>query len=189
MKPRHPFLQYFADIWAGVSTTWIGMRLTFGYMFKPTVTLRYPEVKPRIPESHRGLHAYEEAKCIACRMCERACPVECITIEMVGRGKDALITRYDVDYSRCLFCNLCAEVCPTDCVWLSKRYSLACGERSQCILRLATRKSDEAIAQYTMRMAEKEAERKAQQAQKEAAAATEAAKAQPSDRRDEEKGV
>ena len=28
---RHPFLEYFADIWAGIVTTYVGMKLTLRY--------------------------------------------------------------------------------------------------------------------------------------------------------------
>jgi NADH-quinone oxidoreductase subunit I len=165
-------------MWAGIFTTFLGMKLTFRHMFKPAVTLRYPEERPPVPQSHRGLHAYDETKWIGCRMCERNCPVECIKLEMVGRGKDGLITRYDVDYSKCLFCNLCAENCPTNCVWLSKSFNAACGERESCVRHLAKPKSDEDIARHMTMLAEKEAERKAQQAQKAAASATDTARQQ-----------
>ncbi len=167
MAVRHrAMLQYFIDIWAGVVTTCVGLKVTFTHMFRPTFTMRYPETRPQIPQTHRGLHAYDESKCIACRLCERNCPVDCITIEMAGRGKDALITRYEVDYSRCLFCNLCAENCPTNCIWLTRHYDWACGERAGCVRRLVRPKTDEEIAQHMAMLAAKEAEKKAQQAQK-----------------------
>jgi len=162
-RPRNPFVQYFADIWAGVATTYLGMRLTLGYFFGRKFTMLYPEERPVIPPGHRGLHAYDESKCILCQLCVAACPVGCITLEAVGKGKDGMATRYDVDYSACLFCNMCAEACPTKCVWLSEKYDLACGSRGECVLRLARPKTDSEIAAHKDLLARKEAEKKAKQ--------------------------
>lgn len=165
--PQRPALvRYFADIWDGIVTTYLGMRLTIGYFFSKPFTMRYPEVKPVIPESHRGLHALDESKCTLCRLCTNQCPVNCITIEGLGRAKDTLVLRYDVDYSRCLFCNLCAEVCPMKCVRLTEKYNLAAGTREGCQLHLARPKTDEEIAAFKEMLAQKEAERKAKAAQK-----------------------
>jgi NADH-quinone oxidoreductase subunit I len=162
-RRHNPFVQYFADIWAGVATTYLGMRLTIGYFFGRKFTMLYPEERPVIPPGHRGLHGYDESKCILCQLCVTTCPVGCITLEAVGKGKDGMVTRYDVDYSACLFCNLCAEACPTKCVWLSEKYDLACGSRGECVLRLAHPKTDSEIAAHKDLLARKEAEKKAKQ--------------------------
>lgn len=169
-RKRHPVAQYFADIWSGIATTYVGMRLTLSYLFSPPFTMRYPEVRPVIPPGHRGLHGYDETKCTVCRLCAMNCPVDCITIEAIGRAKDAFVTRYDVDYSKCLFCNLCAEACPTSCVWLTEKYDLACGSRGACVIHLARPKTDQQVAERKALQAQKDAERKAAQAQREAEA-------------------
>jgi len=165
---RAPFVRYFADIWAGVATTFLGMRLTIGYFFGKPFTMRYPEVRPVIPPGHRGLHAIDESKCTLCHLCQNSCPVNCITAEGLGRARDTLVLQYDVDYSKCLFCNICAEVCPTKCVWLTEKYNLAAGSREGCQLHLARAKSDEEIASFKALLEQREAERKAKAAQKEA---------------------
>jgi NADH-quinone oxidoreductase subunit I len=165
---RGPVSQYFAEIWAGVSTTYLGMKLTIGYFFSKPVTMLYPEVRPEIPESHRGLHAFDEPKCTLCKLCKNNCPVNCIEIEGLGRAKDTLVTRYDVDYTRCLFCNICVETCPMHCIRLTEKYNLAAGSRDGCKLRLARPKSDADIAEFKALLERKEAEKKAKAAQKEA---------------------
>jgi len=165
---RHPLARYFADIWAGVATTFLGMRLTISYFFSKPVTLRYPEVRPVIPPGHRGLHMIDESKCTLCHLCQNNCPVNCIKVDGLGRARDTLVLRYDVDYSRCLFCNICAEVCPTQCVWLTEKYNLAAGSREGCQLHLARPKPDQEIASFKAALEQKEAERKARMAQKEA---------------------
>jgi len=163
-KHRYPpFVQYFVDIWAGLMTTFVGMKLTLSYLFSKPTTMHYPEERPAIPQSHRGLHAYIEDKCIACKMCARVCPVDCVDIDAQGRAKDALVLRFSVDYSRCIFCNLCAEACPTNCLVLTEKYDLACGSRDRCVLHLARPKTHDEIAVHQAMLDQKEAERKAKQ--------------------------
>ncbi len=129
---RNPVAQYFANIWQAVNTTRKGMCVTIGYFFRKPITELYPEQKPFVPEDGRGLHVYDEDKCIACKMCMTACPVDCLVIEWEGRGKDALITRYEIDYQRCLFCNLCCEPCPTDCINMTAKWDLSGYTRDDC---------------------------------------------------------
>lgn len=170
-KKRNSLVQYFADVLDGIVTTCKGMRLTLSYFFRPKVTLRYPEERPVIPEGHRGMHVYVEEECGLCRACEAACPVDCIGIEAVGKGKNALITRLDIDYSKCLFCNLCCEACHTKCLFLGKDYDMAVAERVGCVLHFARSKSAEEIARFKEELAQKEADKAAQKKQTDPAAA------------------
>ena len=169
-KHKSPFVEYFANVWAGILTTYVGMRLTMRYFFRKSVTMEYPEVRPVIPAGHRGLHGFDESKCFICRGCEKACPVDCFSIEAIGRGKDVLITRFDIDYSRCLFCDLCTIPCPNVAIWMSERFDLAGYSRENCTVHFTRPKSAEEIAAHQAMLAKKEAEKKAK---------LEAAKAQP----------
>jgi len=51
-----------------------------------------------------------EADCIGCKLCIKACPVDCI----VGAPK----LMHTVIASQCTGCKLCLPVCPTDCILL-----------------------------------------------------------------------
>lgn len=158
---RSPVARYFADIWAGISTTVLGMKLTISYFFSPTFTMRYPEVRPVIPPGHRGVHQYDESLCTCCRLCAKVCPVDCIEIETLGRGRDAIALSFDVDYGKCLFCDLCVEACPANGLKLGPRYNLADGSREGCVLHFARPKTEAEIEELKVKIAQKEAERKA----------------------------
>jgi NADH-quinone oxidoreductase subunit I len=161
----NPVRQYFANIWSGIVTTILGMKLTLGYFFSKPVTMEYPEVKPAIPPGHRGLHKFIEEDCIVCRACAVVCPVDCIRIDAQGKGKDVLLTDYEIDYTKCLFCNLCAEACPTDCILLTEKYDLASYRREDCVIEFARVKPPEELAAHAAMLAQKEAEKKAKLAE------------------------
>ena len=59
-------------------------------------------------EGPRGLAVIDEAWCIGCTLCIKACPVDCI----VGAAK-AMHTVID---AQCTGCELCIPVCPVDCI-------------------------------------------------------------------------
>ncbi len=59
-------------------------------------------------EGPRTLAVIDEAWCIGCTLCIKACPVDCI----VGASK-AMHTVIDAD---CTGCELCVPACPVDCI-------------------------------------------------------------------------
>jgi electron transport complex protein RnfB len=61
-------------------------------------------------EGPRLLAVIDEAWCIGCTLCIKACPVDCI----VGASK----TMHTVVDSLCTGCELCVPVCPVDCIAL-----------------------------------------------------------------------
>ena len=99
-----------------------GMNLTGRYLFKPKVTIQYPEEKTPMSPRFRGLHAlrrYEngEERCIACKLCEAVCPALAITIDSEEREDGTRrTTRYDIDLFKCIFCGFCEEACPVDSI-------------------------------------------------------------------------
>jgi electron transport complex protein RnfB len=69
-------------------------------------------------EGPRQLAVIDEAWCIGCTLCIKACPVDCI----VGAPK----VMHTVIESECTGCELCIPVCPVDCISLVN----ASGERT-----------------------------------------------------------
>lgn len=99
-----------------------GMKLTAIVMFRPKVTIQYPEEKTPNSPRFRGLHALRrypngEERCIACKLCEAVCPAQAITIESEPREDgQRRTTLYEIDLFKCIYCGFCEESCPVDSI-------------------------------------------------------------------------
>jgi NADH-quinone oxidoreductase subunit I len=99
-----------------------GLWVTFREMWKPKITVNYPEEKTPQSYRFRGLHALRrypngEERCIACKLCEAVCPALAITIESgVAQDGTRRTTRYDIDLFKCIYCGFCEEACPVDAI-------------------------------------------------------------------------
>jgi Na+-translocating ferredoxin:NAD+ oxidoreductase subunit B len=70
-------------------------------------------------EAARTLAVIDEASCIGCALCLKACPVDAI----VGAGK----RMHTVIEALCTGCELCIPVCPVDCISLINASAAATG--------------------------------------------------------------
>ncbi|HEV7300922.1 MAG TPA: NADH-quinone oxidoreductase subunit I [Tepidisphaeraceae bacterium] len=146
-----PVRAYFANIFDTVSSIVTGLRITLKYCVQRTVTVQYPERKLSFAPRYRGIHEFEAEKCIACDMCAKACPVDCIYIDKSGPRridkntgiidendpKNGKLIRFAIDYSKCLFCALCTEPCPTLCIHMGKLHDLSGYSRDDVVVEFA----------------------------------------------------
>ena len=143
--PSSPVQAYFRNIFDTVKSITTGMRITLRYCFSKTITIHYPFEKLAFAPRYRGIHEFEADRCIACDMCAKACPVDCIYIDKTGprkidkktgkvdtKGGD--LVRYAIDYQKCMFCALCTEPCPTECIHMGKNHDLSSYSRDDMIV-------------------------------------------------------
>jgi NADH-quinone oxidoreductase subunit I len=134
---------YFRTMYRAIATILIGMRITLRYYFAQKITLQYPDVAPALQLRYRGFHWFEIEKCIACDLCAKACPVDCIYIEKSGPRKidksdgiarGGAMMRFAIDYAKCMFCALCVEPCPTDCIHMGDVHDLSAYDRRAMVI-------------------------------------------------------
>mmetsp|Transcript_32333 Transcript_32333/g.43022 ORF Transcript_32333/g.43022 Transcript_32333/m.43022 type:complete len:212 (+) Transcript_32333:68-703(+) len=101
---------------------WRAFWLAGEVAMKPKVTINYPFEKGYLSPRFRGEHALRrypsgDERCIACKLCEAACPAQAITIDAEEREDGARrTTRYDIDMTKCIYCGYCQEACPVDAI-------------------------------------------------------------------------
>jgi NADH-quinone oxidoreductase subunit I len=147
-------INYFKEIFGGLWTLFVGMRVTARYAASPTITTHYPFDTIDITPNYRGhtdLVINEKTgkdKCIVCMMCERTCPSQCITVigEKPEGSKKKVLTEYYLDFTKCSLCGNCVEVCPTSALEYSQDYNLAGYSRHDFHFDLVNRFRDKARA-------------------------------------------
>ncbi len=105
--------------------------------------VQYPEERVDYPDAFRGMPVLVQLdngqpRCVACGLCEFACPTDCITIipgELEGAGIERYPEAFDIDMSRCMFCGLCEEACPEEAIVMSREVELATYERAPMLYR------------------------------------------------------
>ena len=117
-------------------------RNLWGYMIGrvSTFVVQYPEERLDYADAFRGhpvLVALEngEPKCVACGLCEFACPTDCITIlpGETDAGIERFPEKFDIDMSRCMFCGLCEEACPEEAIVMSRDVELGTYDRGSML--------------------------------------------------------
>jgi NADH-quinone oxidoreductase chain I len=129
----------FQEVFGGFMSLLIGMRITLGQFFKPIITVQYPRQTLKMPARFRGhieLVLDPEtglSRCTACKLCERACPSECIFVEGAKREgqKVKSVTDYMLNFTTCSLCGSCIEACPFDAIQFSKVYNVVGFSRDQ----------------------------------------------------------
>ncbi|MGO9326367.1 MAG: 4Fe-4S dicluster domain-containing protein [Terracidiphilus sp.] len=107
-------------------------------------TVEYPEQRIPTAENARVFPflVYDGAdwlggmRCVACQICEKECPPQCIYIEKSTDKKPDYVgkqqfypARFDIDISVCMSCQICVEVCPFEAIKMDTQFELATEDR------------------------------------------------------------
>ena len=141
------------EIATGFNSLLTGMRITLGQFFKPSVTVQYPHESLKMPERFRGhIELVRDPKtgkaiCFACKLCERACPSDCITVEgaKLEGAKKRSVTQYILDFTKCSLCGSCVEACRDGAIRYSHEYNLASTNKEDYIMDLFKRLENERL--------------------------------------------
>jgi NADH-quinone oxidoreductase subunit I len=143
------------EIVTGFNSLLTGMRITIGQFFKPIVTVQYPHESLKMAKRFRG-HielvtdpATGIAKCFVCKLCEKACPSDCITVEGIKPegARRKTVTSYRLDFTKCSLCGSCVEACRDGAIRYSHEYNLASTSREDYVMDLFKRLENEAKRQ------------------------------------------
>ena len=112
------------------------------------ITVQYPEERIPLAENYRNFPflVYDNdpeagLRCVACKICEKECPPQCIYIiksedkkpDYVGKPQFYPAT-FDIDISVCMSCQICVEVCPFEAIKMDKVFELSRRERFDALL-------------------------------------------------------
>jgi NADH-quinone oxidoreductase subunit I len=113
------------------------------------ITVQYPEERSPLPENYRNFPflIYDTAdpeaglRCVACKICEKECPPQCIYIIKSEDKKPDYMGKpqfypavFDIDISVCMSCQICVEVCPFEAIKMDKVFELSRRERFDALL-------------------------------------------------------
>ncbi len=107
-------------------------------------TIEYPEERLVPKENtrqfpfliHDGTDPEKGLRCVACQICEKECPPQCIYIV---KSKDKKVdykgqmqiypATFDIDLSVCMSCQICVEVCPFEAIKMDTEFELSTTDR------------------------------------------------------------
>src|SRR5207253_2432680 len=113
------------------------------------ITVQYTEERSPLPENYRNFpfliydteDAEEGLRCVACKICEKECPPQCIYIVKSEDKKPDYMGKpqfypavFDIDISVCMSCQICVEVCPFEAIKMDKVFELSKRERFDALL-------------------------------------------------------
>jgi NADH-quinone oxidoreductase subunit I len=144
-RPRRGFGEwiYLGPIFNGLMVTLRHfLRNFFGQ--RGVATIQYPEEVRQYSERMRGRHILTtkddgSLRCVACYMCETACPADCITIVAEEDPEatvewEKLAVSFEIDLLRCVFCGFCVDACPKQALIMSRRHEMVFVTRDEAVV-------------------------------------------------------
>ncbi len=139
-------MSYIKGIFKGLGSLLTGMKVTFREFFTKKITERYPENRATLKMNERfcgelvmPADADGNNRCIACGLCQMACPnasiritAETVTDPETGKSGKKLV-RYEYDLGSCMFCHLCVNACPHHAIEFSTNFEHAVFTRSKLV--------------------------------------------------------
>ncbi|MEW6770480.1 MAG: 4Fe-4S dicluster domain-containing protein [Bacillota bacterium] len=108
-----------------------GLRVTMGVMLTRPFTVEYPFKRLKFAPVYRGGFCFYPDKCIACQLCQSACPNGVITVGRErGPDKKMHLVSYEMDLQYCLYCGFCVEACNKDALVMTDQIDLTTYDRS-----------------------------------------------------------
>jgi NADH-quinone oxidoreductase subunit I len=107
-------------------------------------TVQFPEEKVPAKENARnfpflvfdGTDPMAGLRCVACQICEKECPPQCIYIVKDAVKKPDYVGKpqfqpkvFDIDVSVCMSCQICVEVCPFEAIKMDTHFELSNPDR------------------------------------------------------------
>ncbi len=136
---------YMEGLLGGIKTLCVGLKTSMREFFTKKITEQYPENRDTLQmfDRFRGSltmphNEDNEHKCIACGLCQMACPNDTIKVvsEMVetedGKKKKQLV-RYEYNLGCCMFCQLCTKACPHGAITFDQSFENAVFDRSKLV--------------------------------------------------------
>jgi NADH-quinone oxidoreductase subunit I len=117
------------------------------------ITVQYPEERIPLAENYRNFpfliydtdNPEAGLRCVACKICEKECPPQCIYIIKSEDKKPDYMGKpqfypavFDIDISVCMSCQICVEVCPFEAIKMDKVFELSKRERFDALLQRKT---------------------------------------------------
>lgn len=122
-----------------------GRNFVGSYLDKDRLTtVEYPEERRAVHENcrqfpflvHDGGDPDTGLRCVACQICEKECPPQCIYIEKSRDKKPDYVGKpqfypavFNIDISVCMSCQICVEVCPFDAIKMDHEFELGVTDR------------------------------------------------------------